>query len=111
MSEIKDNKSKVVIAEDGVPVKLMTTKELAESLGVEYVKVSGLVATLVKQGAIKKVGTRPAEGGRGKPSDVFEFPSVIELVFWQEQEEEIINPENPEVPEAPEVPESIEVVS
>lgn len=99
-----NNGSEVQTAPDGVKVKLMTTRELAASLGVDYVKASGLVAVLAEQGAINKVGTRPPDGGRGKPSDVFEFPESIELCFWQDGEIGM--------PEAPEIePISSEVIS
>ena len=79
------NTNTVQTAADGVKVKLMTIKELSESLGVDYIKASGLVACLVEQGAIKCVGSKSMEGKRGKPSSVYEFPEVIELCFWQDE--------------------------
>jgi len=99
------------IASDGVKVKLMTTKELAENLGVSYVQASGFVGVLVDKGAIKKVGSRAAAGGRGKPSDVFEFSSVIELVVWEDNQNKSAPESAPVVESAETTVESVAVIS
>jgi hypothetical protein len=92
-------------ASDGVKVKLLTIKELSEFLELDYVRVSGFVNTLVSLKVIKQVGTKSAEGKRGKPSGVFEIPQALELVFWQDKDETV-----PEI--APEsAPESVQVIS
>lgn len=67
--------------------KNITIHELAESLGEEYIVASSLMKLLVRIGAAKEVGKRPAaSGGRGKPSVVYEVPNVVELIFWDEKE-------------------------
>lgn len=53
-------------------------------LGTEPVYTAGFIKVLEHQGVIKKVGKQPAEGGRGKPSDIFEVPNEVTLVFWQD---------------------------
>jgi hypothetical protein len=75
-------------ATDGVNVRLMTVKDIAESLGVKAVDANGFIAVLVHQGVLVKSNeTQPAAGGRGKPSNLYEVPEGIELVMWENANE------------------------
>lgn len=61
--------------------------DLAEGVEkVDRLTVAGGINFLVQMGVIKKTGeTRPAAGGRGKPSDVFEIPQAWEIEFWSDE--------------------------
>lgn len=68
-------------------VKNVTVKQLAESLGEEYVTTAALIKLLVSQGVIKEVGKQPATGGRGKPSSIYQIDNEVTLVFWNDEDQ------------------------
>lgn len=65
--------------------KNFTIKEFAAVIGEDYIVASSFIKVLVGAGAAKEVGKRPAEGGKGKPSTVYEIDREIELELWQEE--------------------------
>jgi len=56
-----------------------TTTELAKLLGVEYAPATGFIKTLVELKLAKVVGSRAANGGKGKPSIIYSIPHSFEL--------------------------------
>lgn len=75
-------------------------RDLAEGVAkMDRLTVAGGIKFLFESGIIKKTGeTKSAEGGRGKPSDVYEFPESHEIVFWENPEDNTVEnqPENVE---------------
>jgi len=61
-----------------------TTNELAKLLGVEYAEATGFIKTLVILKVATNIGTRPAAGGKGKPSIVYSIPVSFELVLEEQ---------------------------
>jgi predicted transcriptional regulator len=59
----------------------LTIKQLAEKTGQDYLVVTGVVKFLVSKGLAKEVDKVKAEGGKGKPSIVYEIPEKAELSF------------------------------
>lgn len=72
--------------------KNTTIKELAALIEEDYQTTAGLIKFLLKGGMVKEVGSKPADGGRGKPSKIYEIPNEVELVFWEDTQ----NSETPE---------------
>ena len=64
--------------------KILTIKEFAELTGMEYAMASQVIALMVDVGQAKAVGKKPAEGGRGKPSVIYEIAAVASFQFWDE---------------------------
>lgn len=93
------------IAPDGVKVKLMTIKELAATLGLDYLQVSGFITVLKERGGLVASGSKSAAGQRGRASQVFEIPSVVEIQLWNENENAEV------VPEVVETQSVVEVIS
>lgn len=58
-----------------------TTQEFADQVGVDYLTASGILRFLKETGVAKEVEKRPAKGGRGKPSSVYEVPLTVTLDF------------------------------
>lgn len=55
-----------------------TVKELSQKLGVDPVYVNGFLQTLIKLGKASIVGrVEKPEGGRGKPSNIYEIEEGI----------------------------------
>jgi Mn-dependent DtxR family transcriptional regulator len=52
----------------------LTTKELAEKMGVEYATALAVAKWLEAKGLVTVEGTRPNPAGRGKGSTVFKIP-------------------------------------
>lgn len=71
---------------DGTAVIQATVKEFAEIIGEDYLVATGITKWLVNNEAVKVVGKVPAEGGRGKPNTLFEYPQKIDLDFWPDTE-------------------------
>lgn len=57
----------------------MTTGEFAERTGVDYQTAMGFLRFLKAAGSVTEVGTRPAVGGKGKPSTLLAIP--VEVIF------------------------------
>lgn len=55
----------------------ITSAEFGVKVGVDKLTAAGLMKGLVAMKLVTKVGTRPAAGGKGKPSTVFEVPSEV----------------------------------
>lgn len=66
--------------------KTLTVKEFAAIIGEDYPVAMSLIKLLEKTEQAKKVGKRPAEGGRGKPSDLFEINGEADFLFWDCQQ-------------------------
>ena len=52
-----------------------TTRELADYIGCTYPEANHMIKILEDNGIAKDVGRRTPNGGRGKPSTVYEVPS------------------------------------
>lgn len=61
--------------------RIMTTGEFAERTGVDYQTAMGFLKFLKAAGAVTEAGTRPAAGGKGKPSTLLAIPVEVSLVF------------------------------
>ena len=48
---------------------------------IDYAVAGGLIKYLVSVGVAKDAGTRPTATGKGKPSNLYEFPMKVELAF------------------------------
>jgi hypothetical protein len=58
----------------------VTIQEFATAHKCEYVEAAGTIRFLRHKGIAKKVGKRYAPfGGRGKPTDVYQIPTEINL--------------------------------
>ncbi len=58
---------------------IVTTKELADVLGVDYGHAAGFLAVLEKHGQVSISGKRPPPGGKGKPSILYDVPGSVTL--------------------------------
>lgn len=57
---------------------------------IDYLMTSSLVKFLVLIGAAKAVGKKSADGGRGKPSIIYEIDNEFDIVLWEDKASEII---------------------
>ena len=58
---------------------MITAKEVADHLGIDYALASGLMTALVDRGIVRHAGNRKHFSGKGKPTRVFEADRVIRL--------------------------------
>jgi hypothetical protein len=58
-----------------------TTQEIAVVLGTDYNTAHGVLKLLKAKGIATEVDTRPAKGGKGKPSSVYSIPQTVTLTF------------------------------
>ncbi len=63
---------------------ILSKKELAEALGMEYIEAQGFVSFGLKAGFIKEAGVRKVEGKKGKPTSLYAVPSAVQLSFYNE---------------------------
>lgn len=58
---------------------LMTISELADQLGVEYATAAAVVKLMESKGKAKFDSKRPASGGKGKPSSVYQLEKTFTI--------------------------------
>ena len=59
----------------------VSKKELAKKYKMDYISAQGLVSFLVATGKAKLVAKRKSLSGKGKPTEIFEIPTVVTLEF------------------------------
>lgn len=67
---------------------IMTTKQLASVLGVDYIHTNGLIKILLKNGLIKE--EESIRKGVGKPTKQYSFPNSVCLNFETGEIQEVI---------------------
>jgi len=58
-----------------------TAGEFAVANGVEYAVANGVLRFLKDRGVVTEAGSRPAKGGKGKPSTLYNVPYTVSLTF------------------------------
>lgn len=57
----------------------VTAKEFGETVGVEYAVAANVLKFLVMSGVADEAGSQKTASGKGKPSTVYEFPTIVTL--------------------------------
>lgn len=60
---------------------LLTSKDVADKLGISYVVASGLMTYLEQTGKISVAEKRLATSGRGKPTKIYKVDQFVTIDF------------------------------